>query len=93
MEHKNKTQMQSSVIQNETDFSERYFMEELLRFREAMGNKSVMTNESKRESALRGFGTVYLQTKTTNQERIASLFDATVMEFNRRCFYVDMLVN
>lgn len=72
-------------------FDTNYFRDEMMRFREVMGNRAIMLDKVKRENAMKGLALVYPQTKSEEDDFLAGLFDSTVQEFNRRCFYMDML--
>jgi hypothetical protein len=75
------------------DFTVEYFKEELIRFRDVMGNRAIMSNEAKRDRALGGFTMVYLNTQTFNEkdkEFVSSMFRVTVDEFNKRAWYMTL---
>jgi hypothetical protein len=72
--------------------TKQYFMEELLRFREVMGNKEIMLNPEKRDRALSGFATVYLNTDFEGDYSLPSMFDSQVIEFTKRCAMIDASV-
>ena len=79
-------------MNTETLFTPAYFREELLRFREAFGNRAVMEDHDKRDRSFKGFTLVYLQTSGTTEEmaQCAALFQSTAAEFQRRCYYMDI---
>ena len=73
-------------------FTAAYFRSELLRFREAFGRRDVMTDKAKRDLAFKAFAFVYLNTEPGDERAdVVSLFDSTVQEFEKRCFYMDMM--
>ncbi len=79
-------------MSTETLFTPAYFREELLRFREAFGNRAIMKDRDKRDRAFKGFTLVYLQIQGTTEEMAdcAMHFQSTAAEFERRCLYMDM---
>ncbi len=72
-------------------FTPDYFRAELLRFREAFGNRAIMADYAKREEARKGFTFVYLGVRCAENELqgIADLFLSTCTEFDRRCHLFD----
>lgn len=83
-------------------FTEKYFLEEIHRFRELLGQKSFWeqaNSEEVADRAIRGLSFVYLNLVNEdgtlpNQSQIdkwANIFDAAIGEYNRRKTYLLML--
>ena len=80
-----------------TVFTEKYFYEELGRFRQAMADKTWWARpEQDRDAWVSGLAFVYLQIQNDDgsnptREQIdkwAMIFNATMREYNRRMFYM-----
>lgn len=78
-------------------FTEKYFHEEIVRFRQAMGDKTWWARpEEQRDAWISGLALVYLQIQNDDgsnpsHEQIAKwamIFDATITEYHRRQFYM-----
>lgn len=83
--------LKNLTTNNMHQFSLEYFNQELMRFREIMGNREIMLNIDKREVAFAGFCHVYFNTQTNNGEDesyITSTFKAITDEFTNRCLLI-----
>jgi hypothetical protein len=94
------TSMSEATTQPANGFTKRYFYDEIVRFRECFGNKEWWKlAEAKREACVRALCYVYTNVVNDDgshpkQEMIDSLavtLDATVIEYERRKMYHQML--
>lgn len=70
-------------------FDRAYFLRTAADFHKAMGLREVMLSETKRHAALGALTHVYL-TATDLTDDDLTTFRACVIEFERRCLFVDL---
>ena len=89
-----------SRFDNGLQFTEQYFMEEIHRFRKMLGEKSFWARpEEEQDRLISGLSFCYLnvvnddgsQPDREKIEKLATVFDCTIREYNRRKTFLVML--